>query len=64
MRIDEMKFAIAMVKKGYNLTSLALASGLSRTTLGLAKAGKRIKPETVAIIAKALGVDVAELLEE
>lgn len=64
MRIDEIKFAVAMVKKGFNMTTLAKECGLSRQTLGLAKAGKRIKPETAAIIANALGVDVTDLLED
>ena len=64
MRIDEIKFAVAMVKKGHNVTSLAQACGISRATLTAAKAGKRIKPETAAAIANALGVEVTDLLEE
>ena len=64
MRIDEIKFAVAMVKKGYNVTTLAAACGVSRATLTAAKAGKRIKPETAAAIANALGVEVTDLLED
>ena len=64
MRIDEIKFAVAMVKKGYNLTTLAKDCGISRATLTAAKAGKRIKPETAVIIANALGVEVADILED
>lgn len=64
MRLDEIKFAVAMVKKGYSLTSLAKDCGLSRNTLSLAKAGKRIKPETAAAIANALGVEVTDILED
>lgn len=64
MRIDEIKFAVAMVKNGYNISTLAKDCGLSRNTLSLARAGKRIKPETAAVIAKTLGVEVTDLLED
>ena len=56
--------AIAMVKKGLNVTQLANECGLSRQTISLAKAGKRIKPETAAAIANALGVEVTDILED
>ncbi|MEA5058045.1 MAG: helix-turn-helix transcriptional regulator [Anaerotignum propionicum] len=64
MRIDEIKLAVIMAKKKLNLTQVAELSGISRATLSLAKAGKRIKPETAAIIADALKCDVKELLED
>lgn len=63
-RIDEIKFAVAMVKKGYNQTQLAEASGITRQTISLAKAGQRIKPETAVAIAAALGVEVTDILED
>ena len=63
MRIDEIKLAVLMAKKRLNLTQLSELSGISRTTLSLAKAGKRIKPETIAIIANALEVDINDLIE-
>lgn len=63
MRIDEIKLAVIMARQKLNLTQLAELSGISRATLGLAKAGKRVKPETAAILANALKVDVTELLE-
>ncbi|WP_352399107.1 helix-turn-helix transcriptional regulator [Anaerotignum sp.] len=63
MRLDEIKLAVIMAKKKLNLTQLAALSGISRATLSLAKAGKRIKPDTAAIIAQALGVDVSEIIE-
>lgn len=64
MRIDEIKLAVIMARKKLNLTQVAELSGISRATLSLAKAGKRVKPETAAIIAQALNVDVTELLED
>jgi DNA-binding Xre family transcriptional regulator len=64
MRLDEIKFAVAMVKKGYNTVSLAQACGVSRATLSAAKAGKRIKADTVLKIAKVLEVEMEDLLED
>jgi len=64
MRLDAIKFAVAMVKKNYNMNSLAEACGISRNTLSAAKAGKRIKPETAFKIAKILEVELEELLED
>lgn len=63
MRIDEIKLAVLMARKRLNLTQLSELSGISRATLSLAKAGKRIKPETIAIIANALEVDINDLIE-
>ena len=64
MRLDAIKLAVAMAKKGYNMISLAQACGVSRGTLSVAKAGKRIKPDTVMKIAKVLEVEMEELLED
>lgn len=64
MRLDAIKLAVAMAKKGYNLASLAQACGISRGTLSVAKAGKRIKPETALKIANALNVELEDILED
>lgn len=40
------------------------AVGISRGTWATAISGKSVRPETAGRIAKALGVDVTEILEE
>lgn len=64
VRLDEMKLAIAMVKKDFNTIKLAEKSGFSRTLISNAKSGKRIKLETAIKIANALGVEVTDILED
>ena len=61
MRFDEIKLAVAMAKKGLNLTRLSQESGVSRQTLSMVKAGK---VDIAVKIAKALDCDVKELLED
>ena len=45
------------------MEQLAMKSGVSRQTLSLARAGKRIKTDTAAKIAVALDVDIEDLIE-
>ena len=64
MRIDEMKFAMVIARAGgLTMEQLAIKSGVSRQTLSLARAGKRIKPDTAAKIAVALDVDISDIIE-
>lgn len=62
MRIDRIKLVMLLAKK--NVTSLQLAehTGLSRTTISSIKNGKSCTPSTAFKIAKALGVDVTEII--
>jgi len=64
MRIDSIKIKLIMAEQGINQTALAISCGISRQnisamlargTCSIAKAGK---------IAKALGVDVREIIKE
>lgn len=64
MKLNEIKFAVAMVKAEMKMNDLVKASGISRNTLSAAKGGKRIRPETATAIANALGVEVTDLLED
>ena len=65
MKIDEMKFAMVIARAGgMSMEKLALKSGVSRQTLSLARAGKRIKPDTAAKIAVALDVDIRDIIEK
>lgn len=64
MRLDAIKLMVTMVKMNFTTKSLSNACGISRSTLNAAIAGKRIRPGTAAVIADALGVEVADLLED
>lgn len=64
MRINNIKLVTEMMKRSMKQKDLAEKAGISRTTVGYIKCGKSCSGETADRIAKALGVDVTELLED
>ena len=64
LRIDRVKLIAEMARR--NVTSIRLAemSGVSRVTVSALRCGKTCTPETANKIARALGVDVIEIMEE
>lgn len=65
MRISKNKFGIAMLNAGItSIKELAAVSGVSINTISRSNNGGTVKLATLGRIAKALGVDPAELLEE
>ncbi len=63
MRIDRIKFIMIITSKDLTLSKLAEMSNLSRQTLSCIKQGKRCNQKTANKIAKALGIDVREIME-
>ena len=64
MRIDRIKFVSEMMKRDLTQCKLAEISGVSRATIGYIKAGKSCSDEVGRKLAKALGVDVTEIIEQ
>ena len=65
MRIGRNKLALAMLNAGVeSIRDLATVSGVSINTISRSNNGGTVKLSTLGRIAKALGVDPAELLEE
>ncbi len=64
MRINRIKFITELEKQDMTQTRLAELSGVSRATINYIKGGKRCTDEVGQKIAKALGVDVTEILED
>lgn len=62
VKMNKEKFNIARAKTCKGLKELE-AAGIPRGTLCTAMSGKNMKPETIGRIARALGVDVTEILE-
>lgn len=61
MKLNKEKFNLARAKTCKGLKELE-AAGVPKGTLCSAMAGKNMKPETVGRIARALGVDVTEII--
>ena len=65
MRISKSKLALAMLNAGISSAKeLSAASGVSVNTISRSNNGGTMKIATLGRIAKALGVDPAELIEE
>ncbi len=64
MKVDRKKLELAMARACMNSADLPAAAGLPRPTVQNAVVGKSVRPSTAGRIAKALGVDVLEILEE
>lgn len=64
IRIDRIKFVSELEKRDMTQKRLAELSGVSRATINYIKGGKRCTDEVGQKIAKALGVDVTEIIED
>lgn len=62
MKLDRQKFEIARARACMGQADFE-AAGIPKGTLCRAMSGKGLKPETLGRIAKALGVDVTDILE-
>lgn len=64
MKIDKMKVDIAMANKGFSAKELSEKCGISQITITRLKKGvQKARPETVGKIAKALDVQVENLID-
>ena len=64
MRVDRNKAAIARARSCKSSAELIEASGLVQATFNRAMRGVDVKPATLGKIARALGVDVLDILED
>ena len=64
LKIDVKKLELSQAKKGINTNQIILKSGLTEKTIQNLKNGKPCRPLSVHKLAKALDVDVTEILKE
>lgn len=64
MELSREKINIAMARKQWNMAQLAKAYGVSRTRINSIMMQRRVTPACAGRMAKALGVDVTEILED
>lgn len=63
MKADKKKLEIAMANSCMNTSDLQTVSGLPRPTVNNVITGRNVRPATIGNIAKALNVDVTEIIE-
>ena len=64
MKLDEKKLQMILAEKGMMLKDLCESAGIGEITLRNIRQGKsRPRPATIGRIAKALGVDVKDIIE-
>ena len=64
MKLDKKKLMLAMANACMNTADIQAATGMPRPTLNGAISGKTIRPATAGKIAKALGVNVSDILAD
>lgn len=64
MRIDRIKLTTELVRRDMTQKKLAELAGISRATVNYIKAGKSCSEEIGQKIARALKIDVTEILED
>ncbi|MBQ8682424.1 MAG: helix-turn-helix transcriptional regulator [Selenomonadales bacterium] len=64
MKIDKAKLGLVMANKMYSMKKVSERSGVSQVTISRIVCGKqKARPETVGKIARALNVQVADIIE-
>ena len=64
MKANRKKLELAMARACMNSADLPAATQLPRPTVNNAIVGKSVRPATLGKIARALGVDVTDIIEE
>ena len=64
MKADTKKIRICMANRCMNTEDLCESTKMPRPTVNNVVSGRSVRPATIGRIAKALGVDVKEILEE
>lgn len=64
MTLDRNKLSLAMARACLTTAELATVAQMPRATLDNAIAGRSIRPATLGKIARALGCDPADIIEE
>lgn len=62
MKANHIAIKVFIARKGWTASNLACASGVSRQTISAILHGKDCNPTTLGKIAKALNVDVTDIL--
>lgn len=63
LTIDDRKFAIALANSGLTIGEAAERAGMSRQRFYMVLNSKRVTAQAIGKVARGLGVDVTEIIE-
>ena len=63
LTIDDRKFAVALANSGLTIGEAAERAGMSRQRFHMVLNSKRATAQAIGKVARALGVDVTEIIE-
>jgi len=64
MRADREKIEFALARACMTANSVAVAAQMPQATVKNVIVGRNVRPVTIGRVARALGVDIAEIIEE
>ena len=64
MKADRKKIEVIMARACMNTEDVQKKAAIPRSTLNKVISGQSVRPGTIGGVAKALGVDVTEILED
>lgn len=64
MKVNKQKLELAMARSCSTTVELAEKAQIPRPTVSAIVSGRNSKPATIGKLAKALGVDVTEIIEQ
>ena len=64
MKLDKVKFERVLAEKQVNLKEVCESAGIGVSTLQKVRKGNTPRPATIGRIAKALNVDVQDIIQE
>lgn len=64
MRVDRVKLIAEMARQNIRVNDLAEKAGISRVTITAMRGGKSCNKNSALHIARALGLDVVDIIEE
>lgn len=63
MKVEKAKLTLAMARACVSTQDLAAAAGVSTQTVNAALRGQNVRPAVLGRLARALGVDPAEIMD-
>lgn len=64
MKVNKKKLEIAMARACMNTADLVAIAKMQRPTINNVITGREVRPATLGKVARALGVDVTEIIEQ